>query len=140
MEKFPDHVDVPFPKSNTNGIVQGLGVQGQSSSPSRSPLRQEYTNGDSTDQQDRWMPIGKKENSHSAMWSAANRSHGHRRQKSLTDAFRNIRARNGSVSQNAHEIADALKAPVSPKLIVCLPFMSIIVFEVSHLNAYLFFL
>src|SRR5688572_23396735 len=44
---------------------------------------------------------------------------GHGRQKSLSDAIRNIRNRSGSVSQNVHEITDALKAPVSPKLIVC---------------------
>ncbi|KAI9815687.1 MAG: suppressor of loss of ypt1 [Pycnora praestabilis] len=42
----------------------------------------------------------------------------HGRQKSLSDAFKTIRSRRGSVSDNAHEIADALKAPVSPKLIV----------------------
>lgn len=41
--------------------------------------------------------------------------HGHGRQKSLSEAIRNIRERNGSMS---HEIADALKAPVSWKLIV----------------------
>lgn len=50
-------------------------------------------------------------------WSSSGRTHG--RQKSLGDAFRTIRARNGSMSQNAHEIADALRAPVSPKLVVC---------------------
>ncbi|KAH6604981.1 hypothetical protein Trco_006688 [Trichoderma cornu-damae] len=49
-------------------------------------------------------------------WSASGRTHG--RQKSLGDAFRTIRARNGSMSQNAHEIADALRAPVSPKLVI----------------------
>ncbi|MBE7181826.1 MAG: EamA family transporter [Terriglobus roseus] len=43
----------------------------------------------------------------------------HGRQKSLTEALRNIRGRNGSVSAGAQEIADALKAPVSYKLIVC---------------------
>ncbi|KAL7964512.1 triose-phosphate transporter family domain-containing protein [Trichoderma sp. SZMC 28014] len=52
-------------------------------------------------------------------WSSSGRTHG--RQKSLGDAFRTIRARNGSMSQNAHEIADALRAPVSPKLVfLCL--------------------
>ena len=45
------------------------------------------------------------------------RSHG--RQPSLSDAIRTIRTRKGSVSANAHEIAEALKAPVSIKLIVC---------------------
>ncbi|EGR46102.1 uncharacterized protein TRIREDRAFT_123364 [Trichoderma reesei QM6a] len=49
-------------------------------------------------------------------WSASGRSH--TRQKSLGDAFRTIRARKGSMSQNAHEIADALRAPVSPKLVM----------------------
>lgn len=42
----------------------------------------------------------------------------HGRQKSLSDAFKTIRTRRASVSANAHEIADALKAPVSVKLIV----------------------
>jgi solute carrier family 35 protein E1 len=42
----------------------------------------------------------------------------HGRQKSLSEALRTIRTRKGSVSQNAHEIADALKAPLSWKLIV----------------------
>ena len=43
---------------------------------------------------------------------------GHGRQKSLSDAIRTIRTRKGSVGANAHEIADALKAPISIKLIV----------------------
>ncbi|KAM3078102.1 hypothetical protein ACMFMG_002596 [Clarireedia jacksonii] len=43
---------------------------------------------------------------------------GHARQKSLSDAFRTIRTRKGSVSANVQEISDALKAPVSPKLII----------------------
>ncbi len=43
----------------------------------------------------------------------------HGRQKSLSEAFKTIRTRRASVSANAHEIADALKAPVSVKLIVC---------------------
>jgi solute carrier family 35 protein E1 len=42
----------------------------------------------------------------------------HGRQKSLSEAIRTIRTRSGSVTQNAHEIADALKAPVSPRLVV----------------------
>ncbi|TIA42403.1 TPT-domain-containing protein [Aureobasidium pullulans] len=41
----------------------------------------------------------------------------HGRQKSLSEAIRTVRGRKGSVSQNAHEIADALKAPVSGRLI-----------------------
>ena len=42
----------------------------------------------------------------------------HGRQKSLSEAIRTVRTRRGSVSQNAHEIAGALKAPVSLKLVV----------------------
>lgn len=53
-------------------------------------------------------------------YSAAPRTNGHSRQKSLSEAIRTIRTRGGSVSQNVHEITDALKAPVSPMLIVCL--------------------
>ena len=49
----------------------------------------------------------------------------HGRQKSLSEAIRTIRTRNGSVSANAHEIAEALKAPVSFKLIVRAPLLSI---------------
>jgi solute carrier family 35 protein E1 len=43
---------------------------------------------------------------------------GHGRQRSLSEAIQVIRGRNGSMSQNAAEIADALKAPVSPRLVV----------------------
>ncbi|GAB7353382.1 hypothetical protein MBLNU459_g3860t1 [Dothideomycetes sp. NU459] len=42
----------------------------------------------------------------------------HGRQKSLSEAIRTVRGRQGSVSQNAHEIAEALKAPVSGRLIL----------------------
>jgi solute carrier family 35 protein E1 len=45
--------------------------------------------------------------------------HGHGRQPSITHAIRHMRS--GSMSQNAHEIADALRAPVSYRLIVCAP-------------------
>lgn len=42
----------------------------------------------------------------------------HGRQKSLSDAIRTIRGRRASVSENAHELAEALKAPLSVKLTV----------------------
>ena len=65
----------------------------------------------------KWPPL---KNSHVAwgkgLVNGAGRGHG--RQKSLSDALRTIRTRRGSVSANAHEIADALKAPISIKLIV----------------------
>ena len=47
---------------------------------------------------------------------AGPRKHG--RHRSISDAFRNIRTRKASVSENAHEIAEALKAPVSLKILV----------------------
>lgn len=48
----------------------------------------------------------------------SNYARGHHRQKSLSEAIRTIRTRKGSVSQNVHEITDALKAPVSARLTV----------------------
>lgn len=41
----------------------------------------------------------------------------HSRQPSLSDALKTMSSGHGSVTSNAHEIADALKAPVSPKLV-----------------------
>jgi len=46
------------------------------------------------------------------------RLHTHRPRKSVSDAFRNLRTRRGSVAENAQELAEALKAPVSYRLIV----------------------
>ena len=43
---------------------------------------------------------------------------GHGRQKSLGEAIQTVRTRKMSISENAHEIADSLKAPISLKLIV----------------------
>ena len=66
----------------------------------------------------RWQP---RRDSH-VMWSSGhvNGSAGlkHSRQKSLSDAIKTIRTRKGSVGANAQEIAEALKAPVSIRLIV----------------------
>lgn len=53
-----------------------------------------------------------------APWRSAPRRE---ERKSLSDAFRTVRTRKGSVSQNAQEIASALKAPVSLKLVVSTP-------------------
>jgi solute carrier family 35, member E1 len=43
---------------------------------------------------------------------------GHKPRRSVSNALNNFRARRGSVSENAQELAEALKAPVSYKLIV----------------------
>ena len=42
----------------------------------------------------------------------------HNRQRSLSDAFKTIRSRKASVGENAREVAEALKAPVSFKIVV----------------------
>jgi len=73
-----------------------------------------------------WMP--RRNSARGTKWSgglngAASALYGkgkrHHRQKSLSEAISTIRNRSGSVTQNAKEIADALKAPVSPALVVC---------------------
>lgn len=108
MEKFPDHIDSPM---MANGAV--------TDSPASVTTPPALPNGVAFHPSDRWLPVPRRDhNGWGARNGSANGSGRHNRQKSLTDAFRTIRARNGSVSQNAHEIADALRAPVSPKLIV----------------------
>lgn len=94
---LPTHEEEPFAVSSS-----------RTASPSNTPL----PNG-SVLPSDRWQP--RKEHRHYMNGSATR----HGRQKSLSEAIRTIRTRKGSVSQNAHEIADALKAPVSPALVVC---------------------
>lgn len=80
-----------------------------------------YPTGGSTPA-DRWQPQrnGRMRGESWANGESSN-SRGHTKQKSISDAFRTITSRRGSVSANVHEISDALKAPVSPKLIVCKP-------------------
>jgi solute carrier family 35 protein E1 len=82
-----------------------------------SPHRASQPNG-SVHTSDRWQPRKEQRFGHTN-GAAHGPSTKHGRQKSLSEAFRTIRTRKASVSQNAHEIADALKAPVSPRLIVC---------------------
>ena len=70
---------------------------------------------------DRWQP----RNDHHLAWGNGHINvsgpREHSRQKSLSEAFQTIRNRRASVSENAHEIAEALKAPVSYKVIVSGP-------------------
>jgi solute carrier family 35 protein E1 len=103
MEKFPDLVESldekPFypssPTKANNGIPNGA--------PSG----------------DRWQPR-RDSILRGSGWNNGPPSTGgrHNKQKSLSDAFRTIRTRKASVTANVHEIGDALKAPVSPRLIV----------------------
>jgi solute carrier family 35 protein E1 len=106
MEKFPDHNETfIFP------------AEGRARSPNKS---NGFSNG-YNQTQERWQPRkdGAVGGSQLTNGKASSGGRPHGRQKSLSDAFRTIRTRRGSVSANAQEIAEALKAPVSPKLIVC---------------------
>lgn len=105
LEKFPDldlqevNARVPSPQGpngNPSGPPPQLAGQWQ---PRKDPLPEVPWRGSSAGQ--------------------PTRTYGHTRQKSLGEALRTIRTRSGSTSQNVHEIADALKAPISPKLVVC---------------------
>ncbi|KAI0406372.1 triose-phosphate transporter [Xylaria palmicola] len=111
LEKFPDHIDSPsmrnlvgrpFSPGGLNGYGVGL-------------------NGAARLNADRWMPAASRNVRWGPLGSATSTPmpprEGRGRQKSIGEAFRTIRERRGSVSQNAHEIADALKAPISAKLI-----------------------
>ncbi|KAK2003536.1 triose-phosphate transporter [Colletotrichum falcatum] len=108
MEKFPDHIDSHLAntsRTSSPGKTNGYALPGAS------------TGGD------RWQPRRDSLQGRGSRWGPASQPpptttrYGHGKQKSLGDALHNIRARGGSVGQNAHEIADALRAPVSPKLI-----------------------
>ena len=100
-ELLPTHEEEPF---------------GLSSSRVASPNHTANSNG-SAAHTDRWQSRKETRFGYSN-GSTSGPSTRHGRQKSLSEAFKTIRTRKGSVSQNAHEIADALKAPLSPKLIV----------------------
>ncbi|GJC82281.1 putative transporter C83.11 [Colletotrichum liriopes] len=94
MEKFPDHIDSHLTNgSRARALQRRTAMRFQARLPVGRGVK--------------WGPGGQ---------PSATR-YGHGRQKSLGDAIHNIRTRGGSVGQNAHEIADALRAPVSPKLI-----------------------
>ena len=110
-EPFPAFEDSPYSSTDSLAIDE---KEGSSSaripSPNKrnGPIYNEY-----------WQP--RKENhlawSNGSMNVAGPRS-GHGRQKSLSEALRTIRTRKGSVSANAHELAESLKAPLSIRLVV----------------------
>ncbi|KAH9907851.1 TPT-domain-containing protein [Xylariomycetidae sp. FL2044] len=117
LEKFPDHIDSPSMRAQGARSASpaalnayGIGLNGASGGS--------YLNGD------RWQPRKDLSASRgvrfgpSPLGPSSGPTRGHGRQKSIGEAFRNLRGRNGSVSQNAHELADALRAPISPKLII----------------------
>jgi len=88
---------------------------GRAKTRSESPNPSGARNGSAT--ADRWRP--RRDSSvHWGNGTAQPNGPRHGRQKSLSEAIRTIRTRRASVSANAHELADALKAPISPKVIV----------------------
>ena len=102
--KFPD-----FSQDQIDELVES-----HSPHPVRSPSPGPLPSGPSKLHSfQRWQP--RREGS--IGWANGN-PRGHVKRKSLTEAIHNVRTRRQSVSQNAHEIADALKAPVSLKLVV----------------------
>ncbi|KAI1322697.1 TPT-domain-containing protein [Xylariaceae sp. FL0255] len=116
LEKFPDHIDSPSMRGLGLRSISPAGLNGYGLGLNGGPL----LNGD------RWLPRKDLAVPRGVRWGPSpssarspslDHSHGHGQQKSISEAFRTIRDRQGSVSQNAHEIADALKAPVSPMLI-----------------------
>ena len=85
----------PSPQPLMNGLPAGM------HSSERWPLRKESKPSD-------WVS-----------WAnGAARGGRHGRQKSLSEAIRTVRGRKASISENAQEIADSLKAPVSYRLVL----------------------
>lgn len=114
LEKFPDHIDAP-----------SMHASGARSVSPALPKPNGYAiglNGGAHLNADRWQPRRDMSGKTLRWENGGAPSRGHRHQKSISEAFNTIRERRGSVSQNAHEIADALRAPISPKLIVCRPY------------------
>lgn len=111
-EKFPDF------ESSSSTFNSSPATNGRSASKPNG-----YTNGATAYYTDNWRPRSQS-TARGAKWTASlpgQAMRGHGRQKSINDTLREIRARGGSVSQNAQQVAGALRAPVSPKLIVCQP-------------------
>jgi solute carrier family 35 protein E1 len=110
------HATFKFPAFQPDLMPMPEEDYGQTSSRTTSPSHLPQANG-SAAPADRWQPR-KEARFGYANGTAAGSAARHGRQKSLSEAIRTIRTRKASVSQNAHEIADALKAPLSPRLIV----------------------
>ena len=112
--KFPDFEQ---PTTSRDYLVTYQEEQSQGGTSSRTPSPHAFSTGGRTPSGERWHA---KRASHLTWSKGLNKSavRGHGRQKSLSDAIRTIRTRKGSVSANAQEIAEALKAPLSIKLVV----------------------
>ena len=111
--KFPDLE--PTPSRDYLATHEEEGDRQRNKRRSPSPHSWSALNGGQRN--DRWQ--AKKD--HHIAWSNGHLSgtpSKHGRQKSISEAIKTIRTRKGSVSANAAELADALKAPVSVRLIV----------------------
>lgn len=114
--KFPDFSHEEFERQQEEAIAEDI---------SRGPSPQPLPNGlpPGLHSSERW-PLRKEANANSwSSWAngragagAAGGKHG--RQKSLSEAIRTVRGRRASVAENAAEIADSLKAPVSFRLVM----------------------
>lgn len=116
LDKFPDRTDSPS--------LRGLNIRAMS--PGGLNGYGIGLNGGAHLNADRWLP--RTDTSKGVRFGSVpstttprtgGLANGHARQKSIGEAFRTIKRRRGSVGQNAHELADALRAPISPRLIVC---------------------
>ena len=97
----------PSPQPLPNGLPPGL------HSSERWPLRKEAS---ANSWNSSWANGRAGGGSHAGGGGAGGGKHG--RQKSLSEAIRTVRGRRASVAENAAEIADSLKAPVSFKLVM----------------------
>lgn len=121
MEKFPD-IDTSFVgHSNDSDPVLSAGRFNSTPQTSTPPLERWQNNAPRAPLPAPWM--GKQNGTASERYQPQIRTHG--RQKSLSEAYKTIRTRKASVSENMHEVADALKAPVNWKLVVCVPVQSV---------------
>ena len=108
--KFPAFQPDLMPLEEEYGLTSS-----RSGSPSHAPTQP--ANGSAIPASDRWQP--RRDSRLGSSYASSNASTTrHGRQKSLSEAIRTIRTRKASVTQNAHELAEALKAPLSPRLIV----------------------
>ncbi|KAF2826245.1 TPT-domain-containing protein [Ophiobolus disseminans] len=110
------HQTFKFPAFQPDLMPMPEEEYGHSSSRTGSPSHTPQTNGNAVPAE-RWQPRRDSRFGYAngAVQGSATR---HGRQKSLSEAIRTIRTRKASVSQNAVEIAEALKAPLSPRLIM----------------------
>lgn len=122
MEKFPDMDTSSFAgHSNDADPVPSASARRFSVTPQNStpPLERWHNNVPRAPLPTPWLG---KQNGNGERYQPIIRGHG--RQKSLSEAYKTIRTRKASVSENMHEVAEALKAPVSWKLVVCEPTLS----------------